>query len=129
MDPLGLRRLVLGLDAVRAQLDAGVPVALGLTLFDTFYLPDTGGRIKDPPQARRTVAVTPCSPSAISRRDSDPQFVGVLGRSAAYAWISDSYVRSHVSAAWIIDPSAGSGGSTGAAHTGAEEGAATYGSR
>jgi len=34
---------------VRRVLDSGVPVLLGLTVFDTFYRPDADGHIADPP--------------------------------------------------------------------------------
>ncbi len=125
----GLRRVALGLDDVRAHLDAGVPVALGLTLFDTFYRPDAGGRINDPPagapnRGGHAVLAVGHQPAEILIRNS----WGDTWALGGYAWISDSYVRSHASGAWIIDPSVGSGGPTGAVHTG-EEQETTYGSR
>ena len=39
----------MALTDVRSVLDGGVPVLLGLTVFDTFYRPDADGHIADPP--------------------------------------------------------------------------------
>lgn len=125
----GLRRVALGPDDVRAYLDAGVPVAIGLTLFDTFGRPDATGRIRDPPagaprRGGHAVLAVGHQPAEILIRNS----WGDTWALGGYAWISDGYVRSYASGAWIIDTTASSGGPTGAVHTG-EDQERTYGSR
>ena len=60
-----------------AVLDGGVPVLLGLTVFDTFYRPDAAGHIADPPSGgERPGPPRGCRGRSPDRRASHPKFVG-----------------------------------------------------
>jgi hypothetical protein len=124
----GLRGVAAGSDEVRSQLDAGAPVALGLTLFDTFFRPTESGRIEDPPagaptRGRHAVVAVGHQPAEILIRNSWGTTWGLGG----YAWISDGYVETYASEAWVIDASHAAGGGGGAHTSNTPE--TTYGSR
>lgn len=114
----GLLPVALTLADVRTHLDGGTPVVLSLTVFDTFYRPDDHGHIADPPagataRGRHAVLAVGHQAGALLIRNS----WGTTWALGGYAWIGDGYVGSHAVSAWIIDGSAGTGGTSGATHT------------
>lgn len=100
----GLQRVGVALTDVRAELDGGSPVVLGLTLFDTFFRPDATGHIADPPsgasaRGRHAVVAVGYQTDELLIRNS----WGGGWALGGYAWIGDAYVRAHASDAWIVD--------------------------
>jgi C1A family cysteine protease len=114
---------------VRSVLDGGVPVLLGLTVFDTFYRPDADGHIADPPsgssaRGRHAVGAVGHQTDELLIRNS----WGTTWAVGGYAWIGDGYIGAHAGDAWIIDAAAQSAAPGGATHTDLNEGE-TYGTR
>ncbi|MGH8980329.1 MAG: C1 family peptidase [Acidimicrobiales bacterium] len=106
----GLRRVTVIVADVRTHLDAGIPVMLGLTLFDTFYRPDPAGHIADPaPGARvkghHAVLAVGHEVGELLIRNSWGTTWGLGG----YAWIGDGYVNTHTGSAWLVDATATAG--------------------
>lgn len=102
-----LRRVGTDLPAVRALLDGGTPVALGLTVFDTFFHPDADGHIHEPaagsqPRGRHAVLAVGHQPAELLIRNS----WGTAWALGGYAWLGDGYVQSHAGDAWVIDGAA-----------------------
>ena len=126
----GLRRIDVALADVRDHLDGGTPVLLGLTVFDTFFLPDPAGHISDPPsgadaRGRHAVLAVGHQADEVLIRNS----WGTTWALGGYAWIGDGYIRSYAGDAWIVDAAAASsGGASRAAHTGEPPGE-TYGTQ
>jgi hypothetical protein len=125
----GLRKISVALADVRTHLDAGTPVLLGLTLFDTFYRPDAAGHIADPPsganaRGRHAVLAVGHQTDELLIRNS----WGTTWALGGYAWIGDGYVGAHAGDAWIIDATASTAGTRGAIHTD-RLGGETYGAR
>jgi C1A family cysteine protease len=125
----GLRKVSVALTDVRSRLDGGVPVLLGLTVFDTFYRPDAAGHIANPPSGARArgrhavVAVGHQTDELLIRNSW-----GTTWALGGYAWIGDGYVGSHAGDAWVIDAAASAAGTAAAVHTAGPEGE-TYGTR
>ena len=125
----GLRNISVALADVRRVLDSGVPVLLGLTVFDTFYRPDADGHIADPPsgssaRGRHAVVAVGHQTDELLIRNS----WGTTWALGGYAWIGNGYIGAHAGDAWIIDAAAQSTGTTRAPHTDPNEGE-TYGIR
>jgi hypothetical protein len=126
----GLRQVAVGVAGVRAYLDAGTPVLLGLTVFDTFFRPDAAGHIGDPApgakaRGRHAVLAVGHHPHELLIRNS----WGPTWALGGYAWISDGYVGTHAGDVWVVDAAAGSGKTApGRTHSGEPEGE-TYGTR
>lgn len=104
----GLEPMSLNLDDLRAGIDGGRPVLLGLTVIDTFFVPTAAGRIEVPAGAspRRgghAVVAVGHDPSALLIRNSWGSTWAVGG----YAWLADEYIERYVRGAWVIDGSAG----------------------
>ena len=90
-------------DDLRAEIDRGRPILLGLTVFDTFFVPTATGRIDppDPSSPRRgghAVVAVGHDPSALLIRNSWGSTWAIGG----YAWLANEYVEHHVRAAWVI---------------------------
>ncbi len=99
-----LREVGTDLADVRALLDGGTPVAIGLTVFDTFFFPDPHGHIHEPitgsqPRGRHAVLAVGHQPTDLLIRNSWGSAWALDG----YAWLSDGYVRNHAGGAWVID--------------------------
>ncbi|MGH3430522.1 MAG: C1 family peptidase, partial [Mycobacteriales bacterium] len=126
----GLRRVAVAIADVRTHLEGGTPVLLGLTVFDTFFRPDPGGHIADPPsgasgRGRHAVLAVGHQADELLIRNS----WGTTWALGGYAWISAAYIRTHTGDAWIIDSTkSSSAAAAGRSHKGeSEEG--TYGTR
>jgi C1A family cysteine protease len=105
------------LAAVRAELDAGRPVVLGLVVFDTLLLPSATGRIEappagSPPRGRHAGLAVGHDADALLIRNS----WGTSWALGGYGWLGDDYAKRHVAEAWVIPD--GAGGETGAHTTG-----------
>lgn len=123
-----VRRIDTDLSDVRTHLNGGTPVALGLTVFDTFFAPDATGRIREPlagspARGRHAVLAVGHQPTEFLIRNS----WGDTWALGGYAWIGDGYVRSYAGDAWIIDGSGATTAAAGAVHT--VKRGETYGSR
>jgi hypothetical protein len=113
---------------LRTVLDGGDPIALGLTVFDTFFVPDTDGRIREPAagspaRGRHAVLAVGHQATEILIRNS----WGTTWALGGYAWISDGYVQSYAGDAWIIDSGHTATAVVTAAHNANQGG--VYGSR
>jgi C1A family cysteine protease len=111
----GLRQTATALADVRSTLDAGIPVALGLTVFDTFFTPDANGQIADPPpgaspRGRHAVLAVGHQPGSLLVRNS----WGTTWALGGYGWIGDTYVAAHAGDAWVLDATASGATSSGA---------------
>jgi len=98
MDPA-----TLDLAAVRAELDSGRAVVLGLVMFDTLLLPSATGRIEAPPagssqRGRHAVLAVGHDAEALLIRNSWGPTWGLDG----YGWLSDEYAQRHLREAWAI---------------------------
>jgi C1A family cysteine protease len=96
------------LASVREAIDTGRPVVLGLTVFDTLYVPSAAGRIDAPPagspsRGRHAVLAVGHDAGALLIRNSWGRSWGLNG----YAWLSNGYAELHVHEAWVIQPRAG----------------------
>lgn len=102
----GLRAVGTDLSGLRALLDGGTPVALGLEVFDCFFRPDLNGRIQVPAagstaRGHHAVLAVGHQPTELLIRNS----WGTTWALGGYAWIADGYVQSHLGSAWVIDGS------------------------
>jgi C1A family cysteine protease len=91
--------------AVRAELDAGRPVVLGLSVFDELFRPSAKGRIavpssNRPRRGRHAVLAVGHDATALLIRNSWGTTWGLGG----YAWLSNGYAEHHVHEAWVIGP-------------------------
>lgn len=104
----GMGQAALDLASIRVELDAGRPVVLGLTVFDTLFLPAAAGRIAAPPagspaRGRHAVLAIGHDPDALLIRNSWGRSWGLDG----YGWLSNGYAELHVHEAWVIQPRTG----------------------
>jgi C1A family cysteine protease len=93
--------------SLRAELDAGRPVLLGLVLFRNFLVPSAGGRIEvppsgSPPLSSHAVLAVGHDPDALLVRNSWGTSWGLGG----YAWLANDYAERHVHDTWTIRRSA-----------------------
>jgi Papain family cysteine protease len=101
----GLERVSSDLASVRGEIDAGRPVVLGLTVFDTLFVPTPAGRI-DPPTAespargRHAVLVVGHDTDALLVRNSWGPTCALGG----YGWLTNEYAERHIREAWAIQP-------------------------
>jgi C1A family cysteine protease len=91
------------LASVRAAIDAGRPVVLGLTLFDTLLMPSPTGRIAapsagSPARGRHAVLAVGHHADALLIRNS----WGTTWALGGYGWLSTDYAERHVLEAWVI---------------------------
>ena len=101
----GIAQMPTDLAAVRTAISTGLPVVLGVTVFDTLFAPSGAGRIDPPPSgspARGTHAVLAVGhdAGALLIRNSWGASWGLSG----YGWLSDEYAKLHVKEAWAIGP-------------------------
>jgi hypothetical protein len=101
----GLERTSPNIASVRGQIDAGRPVVLGLTVFDTLFIPTSAGRIEAPAAAspahgRHAVLAVGHDADALLVRNS----WGTTWALGGYGWLSNEYVEHHVREAWVIQP-------------------------
>jgi C1A family cysteine protease len=106
----GMDPVALDLVGVRAELDAGRPVVLGVVVFDTLFLPSAAGRIEAPPagspaRGRHAVLAVGHDAEELLIRNSWGPTWGLDG----YGWLTDEYAERHVREAWVIEPRAGAG--------------------
>lgn len=90
---------------VRAALDTGLPVVLGLAVFDTLFMPSPTGRIAPPPagspaRGRHAVLAVGHDADALLIRNS----WGTTWALGGYGWLSNDYAERHVLEAWVIQP-------------------------
>lgn len=101
----GLERTSSDLVSVRSEIDAGRPVVLGLTVFDTLFTPGPTGRI-DPPTAgspargRHAVLAVGHDADALLIRNS----WGTTWALGGYGWLTNDYAERHIREAWAIQP-------------------------
>ena len=101
----GLERASADLGSVRTAIDAGRPVVLGLTVFDTLFVPTVAGRINapatgNPARGRHAVVAVGHDADAVLIRNS----WGTTWALGGYGWLSNDYAEHHVSEAWVIQP-------------------------
>lgn len=125
----GLRRITVGLTDVRAHLDNGTPVLLGLTVFDSFFRPDAAGHIADPPAGasacgRHAVLAVGYQTDELLIRNS----WGTTWALGGYGWLGEAYFKAHAGDAWIMDTAASMGKAPGGKQRGGPEGV-TYASK
>jgi len=111
---------------VRALLTGSVPVALGITIYPSFYQPSGTGHIADPQpgdpkKGRHAVVAVGFNDDILIRNSWGPDW-GVGG----YAWITDAYVDGHTTDVWAVDVTAATTTATPGTTTSASEGI-TYG--
>lgn len=99
-----LRKISVLPNEIHKCIEDGVPVVLGLRIFDTFFHPDSAGHISNPQPGVRhhglhAVLVVGFLESELLIRNS----WGITWALGGYAWISDTYLRDHASEAWVID--------------------------
>ena len=114
----GLGRASVDLASVRAALDAGNAMVLGLTVFDTLFMPSPVGRINAPPagsraRGRHAVLAVGHDADAVLIRNS----WGTTWALGGYGWLSNDYVERHVGEAWVIQPRAAGMPSASGAHS------------
>ena len=108
----------LDLASVRAEIDVGRPLVLGLTVFDTLFLPTGAGRINppaagSPARGRHAVLAVGHDADAVLIRNS----WGTTWALGGYGWLSNEYAERHVREAWVIQPRAGGVAPTSEART------------
>jgi len=89
---------------VRNLLAGSVPVALGITLYPSFFRPSRTGHIADPQpgdpkKGRHAVVAVGFDDGEILIRNSWGPTWGVDG----YGWITDSYLDGHATDVWAAD--------------------------
>jgi C1A family cysteine protease len=114
-----LDKAVLDLASVRTELDADRPVVLGLTVFDTLFMPSATGRIDapaagSPARGRHAVLAVGHDADAVLIRNS----WGTTWALGGYGWLSNDYADHHVLEAWVIQPAAAGTAASGAHTTG-----------
>jgi C1A family cysteine protease len=92
-----------GLDDIKGEIDAGRPVMLGVTIFDSFFRPTAAGRIEIPRAGSRhrgghAVLAIGHEPAALLIRNSWGPSWGVGG----YGWLTNDYFALHGRAAWVV---------------------------
>lgn len=102
----GLRSVITTSTDVRSLLTGSVPVALGITLYPSFYRPSGTGHIADPlpgdaKKGRHAVVAVGFDDDEILIRNSWGPTWGVGG----YAWITDAYVDGYATDVWAADVS------------------------
>ena len=100
----GLRQVDKTSSSVRTLLAGNFPVALGITLYPSFYRPSSTGHVADPQlgdpmKGRHAVVAVGFDGANILIRNS----WGLLWGLSGYGWISDSYVDSHTNDMWTVD--------------------------
>lgn len=103
----GLRSEVATSANVRILLAGNLPVALGITIYPSFYRPSSSGHIADPrpgepEKGRHAVVAVGFDAGNILIRNSWGLFWGLSG----YGWISNSYVDGHATDVWTVEVSA-----------------------
>ena len=101
----GLARTSSGLASVRREIDAGRPVVLGLTVFDTLFIPTSAGRIDapatgSPARGRHAVLAVGHDADALLVRNS----WGTTWALGGYGWLTNEYAEHHIREAWAIQP-------------------------
>ncbi len=114
----GLDKALLDLASVHTELDAGRPVVLGLTVFDTLFMPSATGRIDapvagSPARGRHAVLAVGHDATALLIRNS----WGDTWALGGYGWLSHDYAERHVREAWVIQPAGGGPAPAAAAHS------------
>jgi C1A family cysteine protease len=116
----GLDKAILDLASVRTELDAGRPVVLGLTLFDTLFRPSPDGRINAPAvgsstRGKHAVLAVGHDTGALLIRNS----WGTTWALGGYGWLSNDYAEQHLLEVWVIESTvAGAAPASGARTTG-----------
>ena len=92
-----------GLDDIKGEIDAGRPVMLGVTVFDSFFRPTAAGRIEVPLAGSRrrgghAVLAIGHEPTALLIRNSWGPSWGLGG----YGWLANNYFALHGRAAWVV---------------------------
>jgi C1A family cysteine protease len=100
----GLRSVTTTSAEVRSLLAGSVPVALGITLYPSFYRPSGTGHIADPQpgeprKGRHAVVAVGFDDDDILIRNSWGPAWGMDG----YGWITDSYVDGHTTDVWAAN--------------------------
>jgi C1A family cysteine protease len=100
-----LDRVSVDLLALRAEIDRGRPVVLGVTVFDTLFIPTAAGRIDapttgSPARGRHAVVAVGHGPSGLLIRNS----WGFTWAVGGYGWLSNEYAEHHINEAWVIQP-------------------------
>jgi C1A family cysteine protease len=113
----GMDQASIDLASVRAEIDAGHPLVLGLTVFDTLFFPTGAGWIDAPApgssaRGRHAVLAVGHDADAVLIRNS----WGTTWALGGYGWLSDDYVERHVREAWVIQPRAAGMPSASGAH-------------
>jgi C1A family cysteine protease len=88
---------------VRALLADNSPVALGITVYPSFYRPSSTGHITDPQpgetkKGRHAVVAVGFDAGSILVRNS----WGLLWGLSGYGWLSNAYVDDHATDAWTV---------------------------
>jgi len=115
----GLERTSPELTSVRGQIDAGRPVVLGLTVFDTLFIPTPAGRIDapatgSPGRGRHAVLAVGHGADALLIRNSWGSTWAIGG----YGWLTNEYAERHIREAWAIQPRAHASGPSSERSTG-----------
>jgi C1A family cysteine protease len=101
----GLGQAPVDLAPVRTEIDAGRPTVLGLTVFDTLFMPSSAGRIDapaagSPARGRHAVLAVGHDADGLLIRNS----WGTTWALGGYGWLSNEYAEHHLREAWIIQP-------------------------
>jgi hypothetical protein len=97
--------------SIRAEINAGRPVVLGITVFDTLFTPSAAGRVDVPaagsrPRGRHAVLAIGHDASGLLIRNSWGRTWALGG----YGWLTDEYVERHIREAWVIQLHSGGPG-------------------
>jgi hypothetical protein len=101
----GLEPTSSDLASVRTEIEAGRPVVLGLTVFDTLFIPTAVGRINPPTagapaRGRHAVLAVGHDADALLIRNS----WGTTWALGGYGWLTNAYAEHHIREAWAIQP-------------------------
>jgi hypothetical protein len=101
----GLGQAPRDLASIRAEIDAGRPAVIGLTVFDALFMPSLAGRIDapaagSPPRGRHAVVAVGHDADALLIRNS----WGSTWALGGYGWLSNEYAERHVREVWVIRP-------------------------